>query len=334
MYKESYYSALFERFRDQRIMVIGDVMVDAYFWGRVERISPEAPVPIVTVTKKENRLGGAANVARNLLEIGAEPILCSVIGDDENGDAFVEMLIDSKMRTDGICVSKNRITTTKVRIFGNNHHLLRVDEEIDRDLEEEDAHRFLLQVFDFLDNANIDAIIFQDYNKGILSKQVIDAVIRKAREKNIPVAVDPKKKNFREYQGVQLFKPNLKELREGLKMDVDAGNREELIRAAQILLDTQHIDMVMITMGDKGIFISASDGDRSTHIIPAHLRTVADVSGAGDTVISVAALCLSSKCSPFEIAAISNLAGGLPCEEVGVVPINREKLLAETLKLL
>ncbi|MCX6252233.1 MAG: bifunctional ADP-heptose synthase [Bacteroidetes bacterium] len=335
MHKEDNYRKLFEDFTRLTIMVIGDVMVDSYLWGRVERISPEAPVPIVTLKNRENRMGGAANVARNLKAMGANPLLCSIIGNDEKGDAFISLLNEEAIETKGIFRSKSRITTTKFRIFGNNTQMIRVDEEMEDDLNETELKGLLGLITSILSEQKIDCIVFQDYNKGTLCPALVKEVISVARNSGIPVTVDPKKKNFEAFSGVTLFKPNLKELKDGMKIEVDLTDRSALIDSTQILREKLNCEYVLTTLSEYGVMVSFKENsEEKTIYIPAHRRSIADVSGAGDTVITVASLCLAMKCSPFDIAFISNLAGGLVCEEVGVVPIDKNKLLKEALALL
>lgn len=330
MAKHDRFKEIFSDFNNLNVMIIGDVMVDAYLWGNVDRISPEAPVPIVAVKQREERLGGAANVALNIKSMGANPILCSVIGEDNKGDIFLKLLEDDGLETIGICQSDQRITTTKFRIIGNKTQLLRVDEEITSDLNNRDTDKLINQVYHIIDVKKVDIIIFQDYDKGAITRKVISKVIARANEKNIPVAVDPKRKNFQKYKSISLFKPNLKELQEGLKTEFNHKDIKELNQAVLRLQESQNIQHALITLSEDGLYISSRQSNqRIIHSVPAHVRSIADVSGAGDTVISIAALCLASNCSPFEIAFISNLAGGLVCEEVGVVPIQKEKLLLE-----
>jgi len=335
MHNEDIYRKLFEDFNSMTVMVIGDVMVDSYLWGRVERISPEAPVPIVTLKTRENRMGGAANVARNLKAMGVRPLLCSVIGNDEKGDAFISLLKEESIDTEGIIRSESRITTTKFRIFGNNTQMIRVDEEMDDDLNEADLENLLERIVSILSKQKIDCIIFQDYNKGTLCPGLLKEVISEAGKLRIPVTVDPKKKNFEAFAGVTLFKPNLKELKDGMRIDVDLNDRSALIDSTQTLREKLNCEYVLTTLSEYGVMISSKlENEEKTIYIPAHRRSIADVSGAGDTVITVASLCLAMKCSPYEIAFISNLAGGLVCEEVGVVPVDKDKLLKEVLALL
>lgn len=335
MQKTSKYRQLFSDFSGLRVLVVGDVMVDAYLWGKVERISPEAPIPVVALRKRENRLGGASNVALNLKSLGASPVLCTVIGDDDKGDRFMDLIRQEKIDERCILRSPDRITTTKFRIFGNNYQMLRVDEEVEHVLSDEDNRKLILLIEKTLGESPVHCIILQDYDKGVLNPFLIREIVRLAGEKGIPVTVDPKRKNFMEYKGVTLFKPNLKELSEGIKAGLDAANPSAIAEAADRLFEQLECRYVMVTLSEKGILIRSDDNlsDRNI-LIPAHVRSVADVSGAGDTVISVASLCLSLGCSPYEIASISNLAGGQVCEEVGVVPVNREKLLKEVLALL
>ena len=335
MDKQSNYKKLFENFNQLTIMIIGDVMVDCYLWGKVERISPEAPIPIVALRRRENRMGGAANVAMNIRSMGAKPVLCSVIGKDDKGETFLDLLKKEKIATYGILQSSRRITTTKFRIFGNSTQMLRVDEEVENNLSENDRANLLTNIDNILAKEKIDGIIFQDYNKGVINSMVIKEVIDRAEKLKIPVAVDPKKKNFYNFTGVTLFKPNLKELKEGMKVEFDNNDREMLLSAAQSLRKKLNCQYLLTTLSELGVMISMNDTfDEKNIFIPAHVRSISDVSGAGDTVISVAALCLAKKCSPYEIAYISNLAGGLVCEEVGVTPVNKDKLLKEVLALL
>jgi rfaE bifunctional protein kinase chain/domain len=323
-------SHLFSRFQTSRVLVIGDVMVDTYLIGKVDRISPEAPVPVVALKQRENMLGGAANVALNIRALGAEAILCSVIGDDKHGEAFLSLMEKTGLKTVGIITSSERITTTKFRIISNRTQMLRVDEEIDTDLNEKDSADLLKCIASLIVDQKPDVIVLQDYNKGVLSPFVIEHIVNIAAKNGIPVAVDPKKKNFTAYKGITLFKPNLKEINEGLKTEVDPLSTESLNKAAEELHYNQDIEMVMITLSEHGIFISHKNPSViGSKIIPAVMRSIADVSGAGDTVISVAALCLAAKTDPFLMAELSNLAGGLVCEKAGVVPVDKYMLMAE-----
>jgi rfaE bifunctional protein kinase chain/domain len=298
-------------------------------------MSPEAPVPIVEVEKRENRLGGAANVGLNLKALGAKPILCSVIGDDPKGNEFIELLKGEGMLLDGIIQSSSRITTTKFRVIGNNSQLLRVDEETTENLEEIYQEAIQNKVKEIIQVNDVDVIIFQDYDKGVINAELIEFVSKEAKEFDIPVVIDPKKENFMHYKDVTLFKPNLKEIKDGLNTDFDENNDADIEINVAKLQDELNADMVLNTLSEKGVFISwRIDGGYESMLIPAHVRNIADVSGAGDTVISVAALCVSQKLEPPIMAAISNLAGGLVCEEIGVVSVDKGKLLNEINKIL
>ncbi len=328
--KKEHVREIFRSFNNLNVLIIGDVMVDSYMWGKVNRISPEAPVPIVAVNKKERRLGGAANVALNIQALGANPILCSVIGVDYEGMAFLDLLRQQKLSQKGILKSRDRITTVKTRVIGNNSQLVRVDEETEDDITSDETQNLITLISYIIGHDKIDVIIFEDYNKGLITPKLIQKVVELAKSKGIPTCVDPKKKNFNAYKGVTLFKPNLKELREGLKLDVDGDNINELQRAVSSFRVKQKLETALVTLADKGV-ITNSRGVKEH--IEAHLRNIADVSGAGDTVISVASLCRALDCNPVFTAALANLAGGLVCQEVGVVPINKETLLKEALDL-
>lgn len=328
--KKEHIRELFKSFNNLNVLVIGDVMIDNYVWGSVQRLSPEAPVPIVSVQKKEMRLGGAANVALNIQALGAHPILCSVIGADNEGLAFLDLLKQQKLSPKGILRSRNRPTTIKTRVIGNNHHLLRIDEETDEDIIPNETQNLLTLINYIIHHDKINVIIFEDYNKGLITPKLIQKVIEFSKQKGIPVCVDPKKRNFHAYKNVTLFKPNLKELKEGLKLDVEDLSINDLQKIVSSYRIKQKMDGILVTLADKGVLINTRNV--KAHI-PAHIRKIADVSGAGDTVISVSALCEAMEIDPYLTAALSNLAGGLVCEEVGVVPINKSKLLEEALNL-
>ncbi|MDY6381034.1 MAG: bifunctional ADP-heptose synthase [Bacteroidales bacterium] len=328
------YKDIFQKFNNLNVVVIGDIMVDSYQWGKVERISPEAPVPICAVTKIENRLGGAGNVALNLKAMGANPILCSVIGEDSNGENLLHLMQQEGMTTDYILQSTDRPTTTKTRIIGNNSQMLRIDNESIETLDRKEETAFLKRIESLFSKTKIDVVIFQDYDKGVITERVITTTTSQANKKNIPITVDPKHRNFSLYKDVAMFKPNLKELKEGLKIEFDKPTQENLENASLLLKDKQRIEKVFITLSEYGVFFADySKKQAEVVLLPANVRKIADVSGAGDTVISVASLCLALAIEPKEIAKISNLAGGLVCEEVGVVPINKDRLYRELLAL-
>lgn len=332
--EKSGYIDLLNAFNNLNVLIIGDVMVDSYIWGKVNRVSPEAPVPIVEVEKRENRLGGAANVALNIKALGANPVLCSVVGDDQKGKEFMDLLKAEGMDSLGMVISKERITTTKFRVIGNKMQLLRVDEEMVHSLNQNDS-RLLSDRFEkVFSKIPPDVIIFQDYDKGVITADLISRVIDLAIAKKIPVTVDPKKNNFQSYRNVTLFKPNLKEISEGLNQEIRTDNEDQLKNAVAELRRVLNPDIVLVTLSDKGILVDyEAEGNRKQYIMPSIVRSVADVSGAGDTVISVASLCLAKGIHPRDIAFISNVAGGQVCEKAGVVPVDKDELLNEILRI-
>ncbi len=299
-------------------------MIDSYLWGKSTRLSPEAPVPIVNVVKTEKRLGGAANVALNVQAMGATPLLCSVIGDDQCGADFERLLEDKNLTLEGIVKSPERVTTTKQRIIAGNQQLLRIDSEHETDLTEFEERHLLERYENLLQNCHV--VILEDYDKGVLTASIIKKLVAAAREKGIPTVVDPKKKNFLRYEGVSLFKPNLKELKEGLKVEFADANLEAFEEAAEELQKRLKAENILITLSERGVF--CTDGHIKTYI-DAHIRAISDVSGAGDTVVSIAALCLARNTPLPLLAGLANLGGGLVCEQVGVVPIDKGKLYEE-----
>jgi rfaE bifunctional protein kinase chain/domain len=319
------FKEVIEQFKQKRILVIGDVMIDAYLRGNVNRVSPEAPVPIVSLQKEEDRLGGAANVAINLVAMGASAIICSVIGKDKSGDKMVELLEENNISSEGLIFSSTRQTTVKTRIIGNNQHLLRVDSEQTDDINKTEEEQLISKVESIL-KGEIDAIIFEDYNKGVLTENTIQRIIALANAKGIYTTVDPKNKNFFAYKNVSLFKPNLKELKEGVGMNFSFSDKDQFEKAVLKLEEKLENKVSFITLSEHGVFIKDNN---SQHYISAHIRNIADVSGAGDTVISLATLCLTAGLSIKEIAEVANLAGGLVCEKSGVVSIDKDLLIEE-----
>ena len=325
------YKDLFDKFNGLRILVIGDVMLDAYVMGKVNRISPEAPVPIVSLENEDARIGGAGNVALNLLALGAKPIICGVIGEDSSGDKLLNLFEKNGISTDGLVKSMVRKTTVKTRVISNKQQLLRIDSESTFPLLESEEIKLNNTIQNII-NQGIDGIIFEDYNKGVLTDSVIQNTIKIAKEKDIPTAVDPKKENFLSYKGVSLFKPNLKELKEGLNLNFDFNSNIDLFeKGIEVLEEKLQNEISFVTLSENGVFIK---NQTEKYYVPAHMRSISDVSGAGDTVIAVATLCLISGASTKQIAEISNLAGGLVCEKSGVVSISKNDLLKEVSKLL
>ncbi|RSK36265.1 bifunctional heptose 7-phosphate kinase/heptose 1-phosphate adenyltransferase [Hymenobacter metallilatus] len=318
---------LFAAFNHLTVLIVGDVMMDAYLWGKAARLSPEAPVPVVNVSRTENRLGGAANVALNVQALGATPLLCAVIGEDQGGDQLLELLHTTGLSAEGMVRSGYRPTTVKQRILAHGQQLLRIDSEVETSLNAEENALLAARFGQLLSRA--DVVIFEDYDKGVLQESSIQHFIQLARAQGVPTVVDPKKKNFLAYQHCTLFKPNLKELREGLKLefnDADA-DRPHFEAAVTRLREVLQPETVLVTLSERGVFVE--NGQLTRTYIPAHLRTISDVSGAGDTVISIAALCVALGLSAPATAALANLGGGLVCEQVGVVPIEKTLLLQE-----
>ena len=325
------YKDLFDKFNGLRILVIGDVMLDAYVIGKVNRISPEAPVPIVSLENEDARIGGAGNVALNLLALGAKPIICGVIGEDSSGDKLLNLFEKNGISTDGLVKSMVRKTTVKTRVISNKQQLLRIDSESTFPLLESEEIKLNNTIQNII-NQGIDGIIFEDYNKGVLTDSVIQNTIKIAKEKDIPTAVDPKKENFLSYKGVSLFKPNLKELKEGLNLNFDFNSNKDLFeKGIEVLEEKLQNEISFVTLSENGVFIK---NQTEKYYVAAHMRSISDVSGAGDTVIAVATLCLISGASTKQIAEISNLAGGLVCEKSGVVSISKNDLFSEVIELL
>ncbi len=322
---------LFLKFSKMKVAVIGDVMLDTYWWGNVERISPEAPVPVVAVSKREQRIGGAGNVALNVQALGASVSLLTILGDDEDGYQLKKLLEEKNIGTDFILKSKKRITTNKIRIISRNQQMMRLDAEIVYDIDDTDEEKLQNQIEKYITNKKPDVVIFEDYNKGILTKNIIANTISFCRKNQVTTAVDPKRKNFFCYQNATLFKPNLNEAITGLNLLPEEISPELLSDIhGQLKAKLDH-DISLITLSEKGVFYQE---ENNKNILPSHRRNIADVSGAGDTVIAVASLIYAATKDIALAAKIANIAGGIVCEEVGTVAINKEKLLEECKKLI
>jgi D-glycero-beta-D-manno-heptose-7-phosphate kinase len=325
------FDKLFHELAQLKVAVIGDVMLDTYWWGHVERISPEAPVPVVSVDKKEYRIGGAGNVALNLAAMGAQAHTLTVLGQDEEGSHLLQLLQRHHINSSYAVQADGRVTTNKIRIMGRNQQMMRLDEETTQDITAELEDR-LLYAFEALVAAESpQVVVLEDYNKGVLTPRVIQRVIAVCREQGIVTAVDPKRKNFFAYKGATLFKPNLKEVKEALNIIVE-GSLEALLKDIHLQLSArlQH-GISFITLSEKGVFWQ--EGPQGGIIAP-HLRNIADVSGAGDTVVAVASLVYAASKDAALMAAVANIAGGLVCEEVGTAAVDRGKLLAECKRLM
>lgn len=320
----------FDNIKDLNCLVVGDLMIDAYRFGKVSRISPEAPVPVIEIDSKEDRLGGAANVAFNIKHLGATPILLGTVGKDEQGKLLKSLLEDNEMTSEGILEIDSKITTVKTRVIAQHQHLLRMDQEDCSDLSSQEQELLLEKFKDICSNRKIDVVIFEDYNKGLLNPSFIQNAISIASELNIPTTVDPKKANFQDFKGATLFKPNKKEIVEGLKLE-DNSSLEDLKTITRDFAKKSEFDLVLLTLSEDGVMISDKSDTFSDR---AHKRDIADVSGAGDTVIAVASLALAVNMEKDLIATLANLAGGLVCEKVGVVPIDKDQLHQEAIRLL
>lgn len=321
---------LVESFSNMKALVIGDVMTDEYVFGKVERISPEAPVPVVHITGKEQRPGGAANVAINIRSLGAKAVLCSIAGNDDRGHEFISLLNGFGIESKGMMLLEGRKSTVKTRVIGNKHQLLRIDDERIEPLQGQEEDRFIQHCLSTIESDRPDVIIFEDYDKGVITPKLIAAVTESAKTKGIPVTVDPKIKNFGTYVNVSLFKPNFGELLAGTGIKTEKRDLNTLLHIAHKFMEGRSIGLMMVTLSDAGVFIT---NGREGMIVPAHVRNISDVSGAGDTVISVASLCLAAGMEPGHIAALSNLAGGLVCEEIGVVPVKKDRFITEAIAL-
>jgi len=325
------FDQLFIDFSKLKVVIIGDVMLDTYWWGQVDRISPEAPVPVVALQRKEHRVGGAANVALNTVALGAQTTIVSVIGSDTDGALLQSLFETEHIDTSYLLTHASRITTNKTRVMSRNQQMIRLDAEITTPIST-DIEAVLLQKFvACLDAKNPDVVIFEDYDKGVLTPTFIEAATNICAARNIVMSVDPKKNNFLAYKGVTLFKPNLKEVKEGLQVPIPSVTLENL-RAVHAALQTHLAHQIsLITLSEKGMFY---DTGTDAKIIPTHVRSIADVSGAGDTVIAVASL-VYAVTKNIELATeMANIAGGLVCEEVGTAAINKARLLAECKLLL
>lgn len=314
---------IFEKINQLKVVVIGDLMLDQYIFGKVDRISPEAPVPVLRIGHKESRLGGAANVAFNCKSLGAEVSIASVIGDDENGHALKALLEQEGINTDLVHFSTFRKTTTKSRIVSKGQQVMRLDEEELAPLNSKEEHPFIDATLRYLQIRKPDLVIFEDYNKGVLKENVIHRVLEHCQHLGLVTAVDPKFDNFLAYKGVDIFKPNLKEVQQGLKISIPEVELGLMKEVHNLLYKNLEHKVTLLTLSEHGMFYSTGETEG---LIPTNVRNLADVSGAGDTVIAVAAMVYAVTKDVYKMAQWSNIAGGLVCEETGVIPVNKEKL--------
>jgi len=309
-----------KNFNGLKIAVIGDMMLDCYFWGEVRRISPEAPVPVVEVGDEFYRFGGAANVALNILKLGGVPIPIGVIGYDNDGTIFTSLLTENNIEADGLIVDESRPTTSKTRVIAHDQHVVRIDKENKEYLNQNIQEKLLSFVKQNIES--FDGLILQDYNKGVLSPFLIEEIISLSNNNNLLITVDPKFNNFFNYKNVTVFKPNRKEAEDILGMKI--RNDDDIITAADKILANLNAKYVLLTLGEGGIAIY--EKNKSLKRMPTKARKVADVSGAGDTVISTLTMALAAGADIYEASFLANYAGGIVCEEVGIIPVEIDKL--------
>jgi rfaE bifunctional protein kinase chain/domain len=309
-----------KKFKGLKVAVVGDMMLDCYFQGDVKRISPEAPVPIVEVGNEFFRFGGAANVALNILKLGGTPLPVGVIGYDNDGSIFTSLVNELNINPDGIFLDEERSTTSKTRVIANDQHVVRIDKESKEYL----AKKIQGKIFKYLEahSNSLNAIILQDYNKGVLSPSLIERIVRLANSKNIIITVDPKFNNFFSFKNVTVFKPNRKEAEDVLGMKIISD--EDISFAGNKILERLDAKYVLLTLGKEGIAVF--EKGKPEKRMSTRARKVADVSGAGDTVISTLTMALAAKANIIEASYLANYAGGIVCGEIGIVPIELDKL--------
>ncbi len=310
--------------KGKTIVIIGDVMLDRYFWGSVSRISPESPVPIVDLEEETFHLGGAANVANNLINLGIHSFLCGVIGDDNSGKKFNEIARQIGIDISGIYIDSSRPTTVKTRIIGNNQHIARLDRELRTPCND----KYIDHVISSITNIqSLAAVIMQDYNKGAITPELIHAVIEFCSQKNLPIFVDPKFDHFFKYQGVYLFKPNRKEAEQALNRNLKTY--DEIIEGGLTLLARLNCENLLLTLGKDGMVLFQSNGSISN--LPTRARHIADVSGAGDTAIATLAAAYTGGANILEASSLANYAAGTVCEKPGIVAVKIEDILESIL---
>jgi len=322
---------LFDHYNNTKIGVVGDIMLDTYWWGNVDRVSPEAPVPVVALQRKEIRVGGAANVALNLRALGAPTTLFAILGNDAEGKELKGLLDHHGINTHYILSSETRVTTNKVRVMGRNQQMMRLDHEHTNDLITKEEDALIANFIEYVQKEKPSLIILEDYNKGVLTERVIHAIIEFCTTQGIPTAVDPKQKNFLAYKGCTIFKPNLKEVKEGLKVAIEKVDLANLNKVHAALQESLAHEISFITLSEHGVYYA---NPKEQKLIPTHIRNISDVSGAGDTVIAVASLTYAATKNMNLAAELANIAGGLVCELVGTAPIDKKTLQAEVVKLL
>jgi len=318
--------SLKKKFLNKRIAVIGDMMLDGYYWGDVKRISPEAPVPVLEVENEFFRFGGAANVALNIIKLGGIPFPIGIIGNDNNGSIFSSLLYETGINNNGIVIDDSRPTTTKTRVIADSQHVVRIDKESKQYINREIQNKIFKLIEEHI--TELDGIILQDYNKGILTPSIIEKTIKLANKNHVLITVDPKFNNFFSYKNVTVFKPNRKEAGDILGMKIKTDS--EISSVGKKLLEKLNSKYVLLTLGEGGIAIF--ERGKKEQRLPTKARKVADVSGAGDTVISTLTMALSAGADIMQASYLANYAGGLVCEEVGIIPIELDKLFNTVLK--
>ena len=325
------YKELFDKITNIKVAVIGDVMLDTYMWGSVDRISPEAPVPIVALNKTEYRIGGAGNVALNTLSLGANTTILSVIGCDDDGKQLKKLFQQNNINCNYLLESTQRLTTNKIRIIARNQQMMRLDSEITNNISHSDELALIQKVKLLFNENKPHLLILEDYNKGVLTENIIQEIIALCKKNNVITAVDPKRNNFFSYKEVDIFKPNLKEVKEGLNILIDEINETTLQNIHSLLKQKLQHNISLITLSENGMFYQSSTQYKT---IATHVRNITDVSGAGDTVIAVASVIYATTKNIDIATKIANVAAGIVCEEVGTVAINKQHLLSDCLRLL
>lgn len=311
---------LLEKMRGVRVVVLGDAMLDRYLLGDTDRLSPEAPVPVVTVREARAALGGAANVAANVAAIGARCHLVAAVGDDLHGRAFREALRGVGLDERGLVTTPGRPTTTKTRVVARGQQVVRIDEEVDEAIGPSTMEAVTAHLHEAL--ADADALLLEDYNKGLLSAPLITAAIAAALRRGVPVVVDPKYRHFFDYAGATVFKPNRRELEAALGAAVDLHHRDALPQA----LERLRVDNLLLTLGADGMVLVTKAGE-IVHL-PSIAREVYDVSGAGDTVTAWLGSALAAGATLVEAATLANYAAGLEVAKAGVATVSPEEVLA------
>ena len=325
-FSKSRLKSLQKKFTGKRIAVVGDMMLDCYFWGEVKRVSPEAPVPVVEIDNEFYRFGGAANVALNIIKLGGIPVPVGVIGFDNYGNIFTSLIKEAGIEHEGILIDENRPTTAKTRVIAQNQHVVRIDKESKHYIDPQLREELFIYIEDQI--KKLDAIILQDYNKGVLTPDLIQRIIDLANKHKVIITVDPKFNNFFKYKNVTVFKPNRKEAEDVLGIKIKTG--DEVTAAGMELMKRLEPEYLLMTLGEEGIAVF-EDGKEERRM-PTKAQKVADVSGAGDTVISTLTLALAAGANISEASFLANYAGGIVCGEVGIVPIECDKLFNTVLE--